>query len=206
MYYSKKHKALNSRVARRLSAGLRFGKGEAPFAHGSRQRGAVWVRTAGGDLCVSGRFGILRNASANAEKRGESRHFAFIFTLFAMKTSILSLIFIIFALMSFAQTETALADDSSLAYYSSNAYSCKDVSFREECLTGFAGNIIMPDPGEYATHHTDAGPDICTWCSTCHGITVCVRGECNEALAEALWRALCAISADCCYVVIAPRS
>jgi hypothetical protein len=70
MHYSKKHKALYSHAALRPGAGLRLGEEEASFLPASKHAGMVWVRTAGGGLCVSGRSRILRNASADAEKRG----------------------------------------------------------------------------------------------------------------------------------------
>ena len=67
---STEYKALYSHVTLRLGAGLRSSEEGASFAHVSGHCDVVWIRTAGGGLCVSGRFGILRNAPADAEKRG----------------------------------------------------------------------------------------------------------------------------------------
>ena len=74
MHCSTEYKALYSHVALRSGAGLRSGEEGASFAHASRHNVVVLMRTAGGGLCVSGRFGILRNAPADAEKRRKSRH------------------------------------------------------------------------------------------------------------------------------------
>ena len=70
MHCSTEYKALYSHVTLQPGVGLRSGEEKASFACASRNCDVVLVRTAGGGLCVSGRFGILRNAPADAEKRG----------------------------------------------------------------------------------------------------------------------------------------